>query len=83
MTNPTHSLKSSRLRLCEHKSLRGSFVNLTGGHSTGLLDAVGLDFVVIDAEHGPCSRGAEQLVMSCRYKGGRRGFSAATRLLTA
>ena len=128
MTNPTRSSQSLRQRLCEHEPLRGSFVKLTGGHSIEILGAVGFDFVVIDAEHGPygreatdlslmacraaglagivrvsdhsrsslegaldlgaagllvphvdSARAAEQLVKSCRYQGGRRGFSAATR----
>ena len=83
MTNPTRCSKSLRQRLCEHERLRGTFVKLAGGHSAGMPGAVGLDFVVIDAEHGPCSRAAKQIVKSCRYQGGRQGFSAATRLLAA
>ena len=56
-----------RARLLAGETLLGTFVKLPTGHSTEVLGSVGLDFVVIDEEHGPFDRGAtDQALMGAR-----------------
>lgn len=47
---------SFRARLSAGQSLLGTFVKTPGVHAVEILGGVGLDFVVIDAEHAPWSR---------------------------
>ena len=56
-----------RKRLLARETLLGTFVKFPTGHSTELLGSVGLDFVVIDEEHGPFDRLiTDQALMAAR-----------------
>lgn len=52
-----------RDRLVAGHPLLGSFIKSPGVHAIEILGQVGLDFVVIDAEHAPWDRGAIDLAM--------------------
>jgi len=128
MTEPAGASASLRARVARREPMRGSFVKLTDPSSIEIMGAAGLDFVVLDQEHGVFDRAsmntsllaaraagiaavvrvpqlgsdsilaaldggatgilaphvasaddARALVASCRYRGGRRGFSGMTR----
>ncbi|WP_342132007.1 HpcH/HpaI aldolase family protein [Hydrogenophaga sp. OTU3427] len=52
-----------RQRLASGQPLLGTFVKSPGAHGIEVLGEVGLDFVVIDAEHAPWDRGAVDLAL--------------------
>ena len=56
-----------RKRFLARETLLGTFVKFPSGHSTEVLASTGLDFVVIDEEHGPFDRVAtDQALMGAR-----------------
>ena len=59
------SLEKSRFRerLAAGESMLGTFIKTPGVQAIEVLGDVGLDFVVIDAEHGPWDRGAIDLAV--------------------
>ncbi len=54
---------SFRARLLDRQVLLGTFVKTPGPHTTEILGHAGLDFVVIDQEHGPFDRGSIDLAL--------------------
>lgn len=52
-----------RQRLAAQAPLLGSFAKSPGPHAIEILGEVGLDFVVIDAEHAPWDRGAIDIAL--------------------
>jgi 2-keto-3-deoxy-L-rhamnonate aldolase RhmA len=58
MRNPMKSPSLFRERLRSAELLLGTFVKTPGFHAVEVLGEVGLDFVVLDAEHAPWDRGS-------------------------
>lgn len=54
---------SFRTRFLNQQVLLGTFVKTPGPHTTEILGHAGLDFVVIDQEHGPFDRGSIDLAL--------------------
>jgi 2-keto-3-deoxy-L-rhamnonate aldolase RhmA len=52
-----------RERLAAGERLLGTFLKTATGHATEILGGAGFDFVVVDAEHAPFSRGDIDLMM--------------------
>lgn len=52
-----------RKRLTGHERLLGTFLKTATGHATEILGGAGFDFLVVDAEHAPFSRGDIDLLM--------------------
>ena len=52
-----------RARLAGGERLLGTFLKTATGHATEILGGAGFDFVVVDAEHAPFSRGDIDLLM--------------------
>lgn len=52
-----------RARLTGGERLLGTFLKTATGHATEILGGAGFDFVVVDAEHAPFSRGDIDLLM--------------------
>jgi len=52
-----------RARLTGGERLLGTFLKTATGHATEILGGAGFDFVVVDAEHAPFSRGDVDLLM--------------------
>ena len=66
------TLEKSRFRerLIAGESMLGTFIKTPGAQAIELLGDVGLDFVVIDAEHGPWDRSAIDLAVLAAKAGG-------------
>jgi staphyloferrin B biosynthesis citrate synthase len=60
---PRSSPAEFRRRFLGGEVLLGTFVKTPGPHTTEALGTVGLDFVVIDEEHGPFDRGSIDLAL--------------------
>lgn len=59
-----------RHRLTARERLLGTFLKTATGHATEILGAAGFDFLVVDAEHAPFSRGdVDLLMLSARAAG--------------
>lgn len=59
-----------RARLEGHERLLGTFLKTATGHATEILAGAGFDFVVVDAEHAPFSRGdIDNLMLAARAAG--------------
>jgi 2-keto-3-deoxy-L-rhamnonate aldolase RhmA len=52
-----------RRRFLAGDTLVGTFIKTPTGHAAEILGGVGMDFVVIDREHGPFDRGATDLAL--------------------
>ena len=59
-----------RERLIAGESMLGTFIKTPGAQAIEVLGDVGLDFVVIDAEHGPWDRSAIDLAVLAAKAGG-------------
>ncbi len=86
----SHATLQRRLRdrLGAGESLLGTFLKTPTAHATEILGGAGFDFVVVDAEHAPFSRGDIDLMMLAARAGGipaivRVASAAPADLLTA
>lgn len=68
------SNSSFRSRFLNRDLLLGTFVKTPTPHTTEILGHVGLDFVVIDQEHGPFDRGTIDLALMGARAGGLAGL---------
>lgn len=59
----TSELGAFRRQLCAHERLVGTFIKTPSVHATEVLGLAGMDFVVIDEEHGPFDRGSLDLLL--------------------
>lgn len=69
MSNP-----SFRDNFLAGRTLLGTFIKTPAPHTTEILGHVGLDFVVIDQEHGPFDRGSIDLALLGARAGGVAGL---------
>lgn len=68
------STPSFRDRFLSKRVLLGTFVKTPAPHTTEILGHCGLDFVVIDQEHGPFDRGSIDLALLGARAGGIAGL---------
>jgi 2-keto-3-deoxy-L-rhamnonate aldolase RhmA len=71
---PRQSPTEFRRRFLAREVLLGTFVKTPGPHTTEALGGAGLDFVVIDEEHGPFDRGSIDLALLGARAGGIAGL---------
>src|SRR4051812_6738437 len=71
---PRQSPAEFRRRFLAREVLLGTFVKTPGPHTTEALGTAGLDFVVIDEEHGPFDRGSVDLALLGARAGGIAGL---------